>query len=129
MNVADLTQGLAKSLHRAIGQVYQWAPAGQPEMPCAIIEFPEVTSYHTDLGHEITQLDCQVRVLVGRGDSSEALRQLGKYVSTDTPESILRAIEDKWDEQPWYRARVASTDSPRDDGDGVAITFYVELHA
>lgn len=130
MNIADVTAGLAARLHNAVGQVYEWAPSGQPEVPCAIIEFPEVESYHTDFGHEITTLTGEIRVLVGRGDSSEALRQLGEYVSTDTDRSLVGALEEPaTDEDPWLRLRVTRTDTPRDDGDSVAVSFYYEISA
>lgn len=128
MNVEAVVAGLAEKLRTVVGQVYDTPPA-QPEFPCAAIGFPDVTSFHSDHGHSISTLDVEVDLYVGRGEIDSAVMALGTYVSTDTPESVLVALEDKSTPVPWMRLLVSSASNFRTEGDAFAVTFFLEINA
>lgn len=132
MNVPDIQAALAQRLHRVIEQVYERSPAGEPELPCAVIEFPSIANFHTEMSHTMTLIDWDVRLLVGRGDADDALDRLAKWISTEGDDSVIRAIEDRderYPNPPWTRIRCASTDTPRAEGSAIGLTLTLEMHA
>jgi hypothetical protein len=70
------------------------------------------------------------RVFVGRGDTNEAQRQLGEFVSTDTEQSVLKALEStdpKTD--AWIRLKVVRTSDLLTEGDAIGVAFTIEIDA
>lgn len=131
MNLEALTTALAERLrtHPTIQQVYDIPPAGEPEYPSFIVGFPAVTTYHVDYAHSITRITIELKVGLGRGDSEAAMRQFLALLSTDTPESIVALLEAKDADAPWLRLTVRTSDSPRDEGDGIITRLSLELDA
>lgn len=130
MNLRDIQLELAERLHRAIGQVYDVPPAGQPELPCAIIGFPTVDSFHSDFAHSITNMTCDIEVMVGRGDVEDALRQLAMLISNDDPGSVISVLEaDPNGAESWLRLKCVRTSLPRDEGDGISLLLTIEIDA
>lgn len=131
MNLATLTTALAERLrtHPTIQQAYDVPPAGTPEVPCWIVGFPTVTTYHVDYAHSVARLSIELKMMLGRGDSEGAYRQMLPLLSTDTPESVVTLLEAKDAEAPWLRLAVRSSDSPRDESDGITVRLTLELDA
>lgn len=130
MNLDAVLLGLDARLRTAVAQVYRTPPA-QMEPPCAVISFVDVTSFHSDFAHEITALAVEIDVYVGRGEVDSAVVALSQYVSTDTPESVLAALENKDPALPtaWRRLHVASASNFRTEGDAFGVTFFLEINA
>ena len=91
MNINVIRQEVAQRLADLGLEGYAELPA-QPEFPCAIVDLPEVVSFHSDYAHSITTVEVGVRVFVGRGELIDAQRELGDYISTDTPESVTTKV-------------------------------------
>ena len=134
MILADITAGIATRVRRCppLQQVYDVPPAGTPEVPCVVIEFPTVITYHSDMAHDITKLAVGLKLMLGRGDAEGAYRQFAELLSTEGPNSLVRALEDKGappDPLPWHRLKVATSDVPRDEGDNITAALVLELDA
>jgi hypothetical protein len=129
MNVDAIRNELAKRLRTVVVDAYSELPAS-PEFPCAIVSWPVVSTFHTDMAHSITRLDAEVRVFVGRGDTNEAQRQLGEFVSTDTDKSVLKALEAS-DPKPeaWIRLKAVRTSDLLTEGDAIGVAFTLEIDA
>lgn len=133
MIMADITAGVATRVRRCppLQQVYDVPPAGTPEVPCVVVGFPQVTTYHTDAAHQLTLLAIELKLLLGRGDAEGAYRQLAELLSTEGPNSLVRALEDAGapDPVPWHRIKVLGSDEPRDEGDNISVRLGLEMHA
>lgn len=131
MNLTTLTTALAARLreHPTIQQVYDVPPAGEPEVPCWIIGFPTATSYHLEYSHSTARLAIELKLMLGRGDAEGAYRQMLPLLSTDTPESVIALLEMKDADAPWVRLAVRTSDSPRDEGDGMTVRLGLEMDA
>jgi hypothetical protein len=128
MNVNTIRDELAARLRRVTEDAYAELPAN-PVFPCAIVSFPEVVNFHSDMAHEITRLQCEVRVYVGRGDLVETQRWLADFISTDTEISVLKALEAGEKTSAWHRLKVVSTSGLNSDGDALGVAFTLELDA
>ena len=128
MNGNAIRQEIAERLADLGLEGYAELP-GQPEFPCAIVDLPEVTAFHSDMAHSITTVEVGVRVFVGRGEMIDAQRELGDYISTDTPESVLVALEAKPNPSAWARLKVERTSSLLNEGDALGVAFTLTIDA
>lgn len=128
MNIDTIRKELAARLSTVVNDAYAELPAS-PEFPCAIVSFPTVRSFHSDMAHSITNLEAEVRVYVGRGDLAETQRQLAEFVSTDTTRSVLRALEASDQTDAWLRLKVARTSELSNEGDALGVAFIIEIDA
>lgn len=133
MNILGITAGLATRIRRCppMQQVYELPPAGPPEVPCVVIEFPIVTSYHNDMAHQLSRVGVGLKVMLGRGDAEGAYRQFAELLSTEGANSLIRALEDPGvpDPLPWHRIAVRTSDVPRDEGDNITVSLTLDLDA
>jgi hypothetical protein len=127
MNVDSIRNELAARLGMIGLEPYSELP-GQPEFPCCIVSMPVVTNFHREMAHGVVGMNVDIRVLVGRGETNDAQVELGKYLSTDTPQSVLKALEAKGD-TPWIRLKVQSSSDMTNEGDAYGITFTTEIDA
>lgn len=114
-----------------VGQVYPVPPAGAPELPCAIINFPTVDAFHVDYAHDVTRLSVDVDVCVGRGDAEDAMRRLAELLSPDNPAGVVRVLEDQDNtvDPSWMRLTLVSSEPPQDIGDAIVVTVTLEIDA
>lgn len=132
MILANITAGLAERVRTCppLQQVYEVPPAGTPEVPCVVINFPTVVNYHHDLAHALAVIEVTMKVILGRGDAEGAYRQFQELLSTEGANSLIEALESKAVPQTaWQRLKVLSHDTPRDEGDNITITLSLNLDA
>lgn len=127
MNVDAIRNELAARLGLIGLEPYSELPP-QPEYPCCIISMPIVTNFHRDMAHGVVAMTVGIRVMVGRGEVTDAQVELGKYLSTDTPQSIMNALEAKGD-TPWLRLKLQYSSDMTNESDAFGITFTTEIDA
>jgi hypothetical protein len=128
VNVAAIGKYLSERLLTVVETTYE-RPSAQPVFPCAVVEFPDVVAFHNNMAHSMTRLEYHVSLYEGRGEHDSAIDALSKYVSTDTPESVMVALEAKVADRPLSRVAVESCGEFRDEGDAFAVTFIVSIDA
>jgi hypothetical protein len=129
VNIESVQEELRTRLLTVVDDVYVTPPAS-PVFPCAIISFPEVESFHNDAAHTLTRITLEIEMNAGRGDTDDAFRRLTQWVSTDTPASVLRALEAR--PKPaavWQRLTVRSTSGSTVTAESVQTTFIIEIDA
>jgi hypothetical protein len=128
MNVLAVRSEVARRLSTLIEDSYIEFPAN-PVFPCTVVKLPTVQSFHSDFAHSITNLEVEVGVYVGRGDLNDAQRQIGEFVSTDTPNSILVALEALPSPTAWHRLKVVRTSELIHDANALGVLFFLEIDA
>lgn len=128
MNIDAIRSELAARLGTVVNDAYAELPAN-PVFPCAIVSFPVVVNFHTEFAHSITRLEVEVRVFVGRGDLAETQRQLGEFISTDTKQSVLVALEAPDKTDAWVRLKVVRTSDLNNEGDALGVAFTLDIDA
>lgn len=133
MNVKAINAEIGRRVTPLVEHIYVRLPA-QPVFPCAVVGFPVVDEFHVTSAHHLTRSRIELQMIAGRGDSDDAIARCEQWVSTDTPESVLRAVEARNDAAapdplPWQRVKVASSSDLRTIGDAVVVTFTIEIDA
>ena len=129
MRIDHIAEELAVRLRTTFDGTVYLNEHPDPTPPCMIVNLPTVSTFHVEYAHSVVTMEWEVEVYVPRGDIYEGVRQLGEFISTDTPQSVLVALEAKSDNMPWLRLRVERTDPFRTEGDTLGITFYVTIDA
>lgn len=128
MNILAVRTEVARRLSTLIEDSYIEFPAN-PVFPCTVVKLPSVASFHTDMAHSITRLEAEVGVYVGRGDLNDAQQQIGEFVSTDTANSVLAALEAQPKPDAWYRLKVVRTSELIHDANSLGVLFFLEIDA
>jgi hypothetical protein len=131
MNIAAVYAEVARRLQRVVKDTYSTPPA-QPVYPSAILAIPNVETFHSDFAHSLCHLTTTVRMVAGHGDSDSALKLILQWMSTDTPNSVERALTDKTDAPdppPFARLVVQSAGDLRQEGDSLGVTFNLSIDA
>jgi hypothetical protein len=128
VNIEAITAELTSRLAPLVDDVYSSPPAS-PVFPCAIIDFPEVETFHIDSMHNLARLRFEVEMNAGRGDTADAYSRLAQWVSTDTPLSVEKALIARQPAPPWARLRVESTQGTNTTAESVQTTFIITIDA
>jgi hypothetical protein len=128
VNVAAIRNEIVDRLRTVVNDAYPELPSA-PVFPCAIVGFPIVESFHTDMAHSITRVSVTLRVYVGKGDLNDTQDQLGQFLSTDTDSSVLAALELPAKTDAWIRLKVVRTSELLTETDALGVMFTIEIDA
>jgi hypothetical protein len=130
MNVQTIQKELCRRLATIVDTAYP-SDQANPVHPCAIVNFPTVQSFHTDIGHGIVRLTFEIEMHAGRGDTNDAADQLATWLGTDddNARSVLRVLEakDPQNPAPWLRLAVRDTSGLSTSAESLSITFTIDI--
>jgi hypothetical protein len=130
VNVQTIQKELCRRLATIVDTAYP-SDQANPVHPCAIVNFPTVTAFHSDFAHGVTKLSFEIEMHAGRGDTNDATDQLATWLGTDDDNalSVLKVLEakDPQNPAPWLRLLVRDTSGLSTSAESLSITFNIDI--
>lgn len=128
MLIAAVQDELAARLRAVFENVYPRPPAA-PLYPCAIVNFPRISTYHLDHAHSVTRTQWTVTLVAGRGDTDDALDKLAAWLSTEGDDAVKPHLEAKRAGCPWHRLALVESSSIDTNADSIEVSITLEIDA